>query len=90
MISFILPSPISSHLQGLSRLELTANTLQVMVTELREQYPKVYGVLFTPQGTLNGFVNIYLNQERVSDQLHTDRQLPDGAVLEVVVSVSGG
>ncbi len=90
MLVLTLPPPISTHLQGLSRLELKANTLQAMVGELREQYPKLYGVLFTPQGTLNGFVNIYLNQTRVSDQLHTDRVLNEGDVLEVLVSVSGG
>lgn len=85
-----IPAPISAHLQGLTQIELKANTLPAVVTELRKQYPKLYGLLFTSQDTLNGFVNIYLNQARVSDQLHIHRELRDSDILEIVVSVSGG
>ena len=86
----VLPPPISSRLNGLNRIALKAQSLAALVRELREQHPELYGLLFTPKGTLNGFVNLYINQQRVSHQLSSDAALPDDTVVEAVVSVSGG
>ena len=86
----IIPSPLSKHLGGISKIALKACTLADMVSELQAEHPKLYELLFTPQGTLNGFVNFYLHQECVTRQLHLDRALKNSDTLEIVVSVSGG
>ena len=85
-----IPSPLSKHLRGISEIALKAYTLADMVSELQAEHPKLYELLFTPEGTLTGFVNFYLNQECVTRQLHLDKALKDSDTLEVVVSVSGG
>ena len=85
-----IPSPISTHLQGVTEIELDAHTLPSVVHELQEKHPKLYSMIFNSKGALSGFVNIYLNGARVSDQLNVNHLLKPSDQIEIVVSVSGG
>ncbi len=85
-----IPPSLVSRLEGLNEIVLEACTLADVTSEIYTKYPKLYNLLFTPQGTLNGFVNFYLNYECVTHELLRSTPINDADLLEIVVSVSGG
>ena len=84
-----LPPPLSAHLNGIKHIQLNSKTLAELPQEIKHHHPKAYELLFTQQGKLNGYVNIFLHQKRISD-FQENYTLNSNDILEVVVSISGG
>lgn len=85
-----IPPSLANRLEGLNEIAVEASTLFDVTSEIYNKYPKLYHLLFTKKGTLNGFVNFYLNYECVTHELLRSMPVNDADLLEIVVSVSGG
>lgn len=90
MIIFI-PTPLRSYAGGNKTVELDAETVAAALDGLTSAHPALRNHLFTPEGRLRAFVNLYLNDEDV-------RYLPAkegsavkaGDTLSIIPSIAGG
>jgi len=90
MIIFI-PTPLRSYAGGNKTVELHAETVAAALDGLTSAHPALRNHLFTPEGKLRAFVNVYLNDEDV-------RYLPGkeesavkaGDTLSIIPSIAGG
>lgn len=91
MTTILIPTPLRQYVDGQSKIEVSAPTVKGALDALTLDRPELRKHLFTPEGKMRAFVNVYLNDEDV-------RYLPqkeDTAVTEVdtlsiIPSIAGG
>ena len=90
-MTIFIPTPLRSYAGGQSSVEVEASTIAEALAALTTSNPDLRKHLFTEEGKLRAFVNVYLNDEDV-------RYLPakDGTsvtatdTLSIIPSIAGG
>lgn len=86
-----IPTPLRVYTGNQSAVAVDANTVTEAVSALLARYPEFRKHLYTPDGKLRSFVNLYLNDEDV-------RYLPEregtavksSDTLSIIPSIAGG
>ena len=86
-----IPTPLRAYTGGEETVDIPGATVSATLDNLIAAYPQLKSNLFTPDGKLRSFVNIYLNDEDV-------RYLPnkeatsssDEDELTIIPSIAGG
>jgi adenylyltransferase/sulfurtransferase len=86
-----IPTPLRVYTGNKSAVDVGGATVSAAVDALLSQYPEFRKHLYTPDGKLRSFVNMYLNDEDV-------RYLPDREAtpvkesdsLSIIPSIAGG
>jgi molybdopterin converting factor small subunit len=58
--------------------------------QLTLQYPELKQHLFTPEGKLRSFVNVYLNDDDIRYLDKLDTKVSDGDEIAILPAVAGG
>lgn len=90
-MTIFIPTPLRSYVNGREAIEVNGSTVSEALMELTEHHPELRKHLFTAEGKLRAFVNLYLNDEDV-------RYLPakeatvvsPGDTLSIIPSIAGG
>ncbi|HEY3705713.1 MAG TPA: MoaD/ThiS family protein [Terracidiphilus sp.] len=90
-MTIIIPTPLRPYVDGQSKIEVSAPTVKGALDALTLERPELRKHLFSAEGKIRAFVNVYLNDEDV-------RYLPqkeDSAVMEndtltIIPSIAGG
>ena len=90
-MTIFIPTPLRSFAGGLAEVEVDASTVTEALEALVQAHPELRKHLFTPEGKLRAFVNLYLNDEDV-------RYLPAKEAtavtatdtLSIIPSIAGG
>ena len=85
-----IPTVLRPQVGGNKEVELTGATVGEVVDALVAQYPSLRGQLLTDDGTLNRFVNVYVNGQdvRYLDGLSTP--LSEADELRLLPAMAGG
>ena len=85
-----IPQVLRASAGGNKQLELAGGSVGEVVDALVAQYPSLRGQLLTDDGTLNRFVNVYVNGQdvRYLDGLST--RLADADELRLLPAMAGG
>ena len=86
-----IPTPLRAYTDKQPTVSVEAATVAESLTALTAAFPAMQQHLFTPEGKLRSFVNVYLNDEDV-------RYLPAGDAtpvtakdeLTIIPSIAGG
>lgn len=86
-----IPTPLRTYTDKQETVSAGGATVAEGLENLVQQFPAMRGHLFTPEGKLRSFVNVYVNDEDV-------RYLPekegttvsDDAELTIIPSIAGG
>ncbi len=87
----LIPTPLRPFLDGQDRIEVSAPSVSGALEALTLDRPELRKHLFTPEGRVRAFVNLYLNDEDV-------RYLPQqeatavtkSDTLSIIPSIAGG
>jgi sulfur-carrier protein len=90
-MTIFIPTPLRSFVDGRDAVEVNGATVTEALTELTQTHPELRKHLFTTEGKLRAFVNLYLNDEDV-------RYLPAKEAtavsaedtLSIIPSIAGG
>jgi adenylyltransferase/sulfurtransferase len=90
-MTIFIPTPLRPYAGGRDAIEIDAATIDEALQALTQSHPDLRKHLFTPEGKLRAFVNLYLNDEDV-------RYLPakEGTAvaaadtLSIIPSIAGG
>ena len=85
-----IPTPLRTYTGGLETVSISGATVDGVFQQLTVTYPELKPHLFTPEGKLRSFVNVYLNDEdiRYLDSLQT--AVKDGDEVSIIPAVAGG
>jgi MoaD family protein len=85
-----IPPIIRKHTDGARSVRATGSTVAALLDSLEEQYPGIKGQLFTEDGKLHRFVNIYINDEDIRFLNNLDTEVSEGDVVSILPAVAGG
>jgi sulfur-carrier protein len=85
-----VPPVLRPQTDGEAEVSLEGATVGEVLRSLAERYPQTKEQLFSPEGDLNRYVNVYLNDEdvRVLDGLDTTASESDTVVI--LPAMAGG
>lgn len=90
-MTIFIPTPLRPFAGGKDAIEVHATTITEALDRLTQTHPDLRKHLFTAEGKVRAFVNLYLNDEDV-------RYLPEkestsvasGDTLSIIPSIAGG
>ena len=85
-----VPPVLRSHTDGESEVAVEGSTVGDALRALAERHPATKEQLFSPEGDLNRYVNVYLNDEdvRVLDGLGTS--VSESDTIVILPAMAGG
>lgn len=86
-----IPTPLRTYTDNQATVTVEATTVAEAVSALTTQYPAFQKHLYTPDGRLRSFVNLYLNDEDVRYLPEREGTEVKGTdTLSIIPSIAGG
>jgi molybdopterin synthase sulfur carrier subunit len=85
-----IPSVLRPETAGQREVEVEGSTVGGAVQALVEQHPGLQGRLFTPEGELHRFVNVYLNGRDVRYLDGLDTPVGERDEIRLLPAIAGG
>jgi adenylyltransferase/sulfurtransferase len=90
MPKVIIPTPLRPYAGKQEVIELKAKTVGELLTELVTRYSDLRRHLYTDNGKLRSFVNVYLNDEDIRYLQKENTAVKESDVVSIVPSIAGG
>ncbi len=86
-----IPTPLRAYTDKQETVNVGGTTVAAGLQSLVEAYPALKNHLFTPDGKLRSFVNVYVNDEDVRYLPEKeDTGVADAAEITIIPSIAGG
>jgi molybdopterin converting factor small subunit len=90
-MTIFIPTPLRSYVDGRDSVDIDAATVAEALTGLTKNHPELRKHLFTGEGKLRAFVNLYLNDEDVRYLPSKEATAVTSAdTLSIIPSIAGG
>lgn len=90
-VTVLVPGALRSEVDGAARLEVAAaGTLDAVLRELTERWPRLGRRVCDEQGRIRRFVNVYVDGEDVRRLAGLDSPVRDDAEVQILPSIAGG
>ena len=90
-ITVNIPTPLRPFLDGQSAVTVdAARDVADLLGQLTARSADLKKHLLTPQGTVPGYVNVYVNDDSIRDRQGEATPVADGDVISIVPSIAGG
>ncbi|MBV9626323.1 MAG: MoaD/ThiS family protein [Acidobacteria bacterium] len=90
MAKIHIPTPLRQYVSKQPSVEVKGSTVGEALHGLVSQHPDLRRHLYTEEGKLRAFVNIYLNDEDVRYLNKEATAVEDGDNISIVPSIAGG
>jgi molybdopterin synthase sulfur carrier subunit len=86
-----IPTPLRTYTDGLETVSVSGATVDAVFQQLTINYPDLKQHLFTPDGKLRSFVNVYLNDDDIRYlESKQETAVKDTDELTIIPSIAGG
>jgi molybdopterin converting factor small subunit len=86
-----IPTPLRTYTEGKETVSIPGATIGATFTQLTSTYPELKQHLFTPEGKLRSFVNVYLNDDDIRYlPSKEETAVTDSDELTIIPSIAGG
>ena len=85
-----IPSPFRPYTNDLKQVEIQGETISVVLQRLTQEYPTLQKYLLDDQGSLQPYVNLFLNEDDVRTLQGQDTIVREDDRLRIVPSFAGG
>jgi molybdopterin converting factor small subunit len=85
-----IPTPLRVYAEKKPSLEVRGATVGEGLRNLTSAHPDLKKHLFTDEGKLRAFVNVYVNDEDIRYLKNTDTAVKEGDEIAIVPSIAGG
>ncbi len=89
-IRVLIPTPLRQYAANRDTIEVQAKDVREALGALVAQYDGLRRHLYTDEGHLRNFVNVYLNEEDIRYLQKEATPLRDGDTISIVPSIAGG
>ena len=87
MIAIIIPTALQKLTGEQREVSAEGQTVGEVLAQLARRFPQIRQHLFTPEGQLRHFVNLFVNEDLVTDLA---RRLSPADEVMIVAALSGG
>jgi molybdopterin/thiamine biosynthesis adenylyltransferase/rhodanese-related sulfurtransferase/molybdopterin converting factor small subunit len=88
--TILIPTPLRPYVDKQEIVEIAGKTVGEALANLTQRYSDLRKHLYTDEGRLRSFVNVYLNDEDIRYLQRESTPLNPGDTLSIVPSVAGG
>jgi MoaD family protein len=85
-----IPTALRRHTGDQAQVALEGSTVGEVLAQLAERHPELGKRLFKADGSLNRFVNVFVNQEDIRFLQALDTGLKEGDGVLLVPAIAGG
>jgi molybdopterin converting factor small subunit len=89
-IQIQLPGTLRRFADGSSNVDVDAITVGDALRALAARFPRLHEHLFSADGELRTFINVYLNSQDVRFMQRTQTAVKSGDVLALLPAIAGG
>ena len=90
-MKIFIPTPLRAFADKQDAVQVKAETVGEALSELTTQHPDLKKHLYSDEGKLRAFVNVYLNDEDVRYlPAKEDTTVTDADSLSIIPSIAGG
>ena len=90
MAKILIPTPLRQFTGKQDSVTVAGNTVGEVLSALTTQFPDLRKQIYTDEGKLRSFVNVYLNDEDIRYIGKDAAPAKDGDTLSLVPSIAGG
>lgn len=90
MATITIPTALRQYAAGNSSLNLEAETVGALLRGLVEQHPTLGKHLFSEQGKLRSFVNVYVGDEDIRYLEGEATPVSSGDTVSIIPAIAGG
>ncbi len=90
MAKILIPTALRQFTEQSDSVEVEAATVGDALNALTSRYPNIKKNLFSDQGKLRSFVNVYVNDEDIRYLDKSDTRLEGNETISIVPSIAGG
>ena len=90
MPSIRIPTPLRSYVAGQSEVKVQGHNVAQAMDSLTALHPSLRQHLFSSEGNLRAFVNLFLNENNVKDLQGLETPLQETDRLMLIPSIAGG
>ena len=85
-----IPTPLRRYTDGAGVIEVSGDSVGSALQSLTDQFPPLKQHLYTDEGRLRSFVNVYLNDDDIRYLQRTETAVKPGDLISIVPSIAGG
>jgi molybdopterin converting factor small subunit len=85
-----IPTPLRAYAEKKPSLHVSGGTVGEGLRNLTSTHPDLKKHLFTEEGKLRAFVNVYVNDEDIRYLKNVDTAVKEGDDVTIVPSIAGG
>jgi molybdopterin converting factor small subunit len=89
-VKVIIPTPLRAYAGKQDSVELEASTVAEALNGLTLRFGDLKKHLYSDDGKLRSFVNVYVNDEDIRYMQKDQTPLRDGDIVSIVPSIAGG
>ncbi|MGB8888236.1 MAG: MoaD/ThiS family protein [Candidatus Korobacteraceae bacterium] len=89
-MKILIPTPLRQYVDKQSSVELSAGTVGEALDALISRHPDLRKHLYTDEGRLRAFVNLYVNEDDVRYLQQELTPVSPSDTLTIVPSIAGG
>lgn len=89
-VKVMIPTPLRAYAGKQDSVQLQAATVGEALAGLTAQFAELKRHLFTDEGRLRSFVNVYVNDEDIRYLQKDQTRVKEGDTISIVPSIAGG
>ena len=89
-VKVMIPTPLRVYARKRDSAEVSAATVGEALGGLTREFADLHKHLFTEDGKLRSFVNVYVNDEDIRYLAKENTPTKDGDIVSIVPSIAGG
>jgi molybdopterin converting factor small subunit len=89
-VTIHIPTPLRRFTSEQGEIQVEGGTVGDALKDLTRRFPSLERHLYTEQGVLRNFVNVFLNDEDVRHLERDGTPLKSGDTLSIIPSIAGG
>ncbi len=90
MAKLMIPTPLRQFAGGQDTVEVEASTVGEALDKLTSRHAELRRHLFSDEGKLRSFVNVYMNDEDIRYLDRDKTAVGEGDTISIVPSIAGG
>lgn len=89
-MKILIPTPLRQYVGKQPAVEVTGATVAEALTQLVTRHPELQRHLYTSEGKLRSFVNVYVNDDDVRYLQNEQTPVSPADTISIVPSIAGG
>ena len=85
-----IPTPLRYYTDGQAEVSVRGGTVDQAMGNLVEQFPALKPHLYSPEGKLRAFVNLFVGENNIKDLQGLETPLEPEAQVRLIPSIAGG